>query len=154
MCRKYTQLTIRKRYKIELLKQEEHTQNCISEILGRDKSTIPRELRRNKNAVGTYNAEYAKELSAGRCKRDSYRNFTEQTKLEIEEKLIIHWSPEQISAHLKKVMNTHISYELIYQYLDYDRAHGGYLYKLLPHRGDKYKKRNIKSRRVWNRVTA
>jgi IS30 family transposase len=40
MCRKYTQLTIRERYVIELLKQEEHTQNYISEILGRDKSTI------------------------------------------------------------------------------------------------------------------
>jgi IS30 family transposase len=40
MCRKYTQLTAKERYRIEFLKQEEHTQNYISEILGRDKSTI------------------------------------------------------------------------------------------------------------------
>jgi IS30 family transposase len=74
---------------IEFLKQERHTQNYISEILGREKSTISRELRRNKNAVGTYNAEYAEELSDIRCKRKRFRNFTDQAKKEIEEKLII-----------------------------------------------------------------
>jgi IS30 family transposase len=60
------------------------------------------------------------------------------------------WSPEQISGRLKIQYNIKISYELIYQYIDRDRKAGGSLYKYLPHRGKKYKKRNIKTRkRVW-----
>ncbi len=153
MCKKYTQLTTKERYMIEYLKQEGHPQNYITEKLGRDKSTISRELRRNKNAVGAYNAKGAGELSRGRRKRERFRNFTDQAKTEIEDKLIIHWTPEQISSHLKNNFRIHISYELIYQYLVFDRDQGGGLYKLLPHRGEKYKKRNIKTaRRVWKKA--
>ena len=150
MCKNYTQLTIRERYTIEDLIQEGKAQNRIAEKLGRDNSTISRELARNRDKNGVYHAEKADISAKNRCKRERFRNFTEQTQSEIEEKLIIHWSPEEISAHLKDKFNIHISYELIYQYLDFDRKQGGELYKLLPHRGDKYKKRNIKTRRrVW-----
>ena len=48
---------------------------------------------------------------------------------------------------LKEQENVHISYELIYQYLEFDREHGGQMSLLLPHRGKKYKKRNIKKQR-------
>ena len=150
MCKKYTQLTIKERYTIEILKQEGHTQNFIAEKLARDKSTIYREINRNKDDEGIYHAEIAELSAKNRCKREKFRNLTEEVKSEIEEKLIIHWSPEEISAHLKNKRNINISYELIYQYLDFDRKQGGELYKLLPHRGEKYKKRNIKTRRrVW-----
>ena len=150
MCKQYTQLTIKERYTIEYLKQEGQTQNYIADKLGRDKSTIYRELNRNKDDDGIYHAEIAEISAKNRCKREKFRNFTEQAKSEIEEKLIIRWSPEEISAHLKNKLNINISYELIYQYLVFDRAQGGELYKLLPHRGEKYKNRNIKTRRrVW-----
>ena len=150
MCKNYTQLTIRERYTIEDLIQEGKPQNRIAEKLGRDNSTISRELARNRDKNGIYHAEKAEEFAGDRCIRSRFNNFTELTKSIIESKLIIHWSPEQISSHLKNKYGVQISYELIYQYLTFDREQGGNLYKLLPHRGDKYKKRNIKTRRrVW-----
>jgi IS30 family transposase len=71
------------------------------------------------------------------------RYMTEFLK-QLEEKLILHWSPEQISAHLKNKIGIDIGYELIYQYLASNRARGSNLYKLLSHRGEKHKKRDIK----------
>jgi IS30 family transposase len=135
---------------IEDLIQEGKTRNYIVDKLSRDKSTISRELARNKNGNGVYNAEHADALSRNRCKRDKFRKFTGSVESIIEDKLIDHWSPEQISAYLRDQENVYISHELIYQYLAFDRKQGGRLHKLLPHRGDKYKKRNLKTqRRVW-----
>ena len=52
---------------------------------------------------------------------------------------------------LKNKYNIYISHELIYQYLAFNKDQGGRLYELLPHRGKKYKKRNIQTRkRIWN----
>lgn len=135
---------------IEDLIQEGKLQNHIAEKLGRNKGTISRELKRNRDSNGIYHAEKAEEFACDRCKRERFHNFTDLAESVIEEKLEIHWSPEQISAELKKTHNIYASYELIYQYLAFDREQGGELYKLLPHRGKKYKKRNIKTRkRVW-----
>jgi len=87
--------------------------------------------------------------AAERRKRVIPSRFTEKAKNIIKENLKIGWSPEQISARLKRDHKIKISYELIYQYIDRDRKNGGSLYKYLPHRGKKYKKRNIKTRKVW-----
>ena len=46
--RGYTQLTQEQRYQIYILKQAEYNQAQIAEMLERDKSTISRELRRNR----------------------------------------------------------------------------------------------------------
>ncbi len=53
--RGYTQLTQEERYQIYVLKKAGHNQTVIASLLGRDKSTISRELRRNrglKRAIG------------------------------------------------------------------------------------------------------
>ncbi len=64
--------------------------------------------------------------------------------------MIDNWTPEQISAYLKIKFRIFVSYELIYQYIAFDRDNGGKLHRLLPHRGEKYKKRNVKTpRRNW-----
>jgi len=57
---KYNQLTIRERYMIEYFIQEGKTQNYISERLGRDKSTIFREIARNSDNNKIYHAESAR----------------------------------------------------------------------------------------------
>jgi len=155
MCKKYTQLTIRERYTIEDLFQGRKSQKYIAEKLGRSRSTISRELRRNRDENSIYHAETAEELALKRCKRKRFKNLTELAKSVIERKLIIHWSPEEIAETLKSKYNINISHEMIYQYLDFDRNSGGIFYKLLPHRGAKYKKRNIKTcKRVWRTAKA
>lgn len=147
---KYTQLTEKERYQLELLIQEHSTQKMAAEILGRSRSTISRELKRNKDPDGRYFSEAAIVKTAERRKRIIPTKFTELVKGQIQEKLELGWSPEQISGRLKIQSNIKISYELIYQYINRDRKAGGTLFKYLPHRGKKYKKRNIKTRRrVW-----
>ena len=123
------------------------TQNYIADKLGRHKSTISRELARNKEKGQRYQADKAGSLALSRCKRESFRHITDSVKSIMEDKLIAHWSPEQISACLRDRDGVNISHELIYQYLAFDRKQGGNLYMLLPHRGKKYKKRNIKTRK-------
>ena len=138
---------------MEYLIQEGKPQFYIAEKLGRSKSTISRELRRNKNKDVRYSAEAAETAKNERCKRETFRSFTDLSKSIIEEKLMIHWTPEQISAELKNKHNIHASHELIYQYLAFDRQKGGTLYMYLPHRGKKYKKRNLKTRnKIWNKA--
>ena len=48
----YTQLTQEEQYQIHILKKAEFSQTEIAELLERDKSTISRELRRNRSLKG------------------------------------------------------------------------------------------------------
>jgi IS30 family transposase len=106
-------------------------------------------LKRNKHN-GVYSGEIAINLTVERRRRERATKFTEIVKGRIVTDLKNHWSPEQISGRLKKDKVASISHELIYQYIDKDRKAGGILYTYLPHRGKKYKKRNLKTRRkVW-----
>jgi IS30 family transposase len=147
---KYTQLTMKERYYIELLIQEGHSQKMISEFTGRHKSTINREIKRNKGSNGLYVADEAINLARKRRERTIDVKLTPEHEDFIRDKLELSWSPEQIAGYIKRTKElVSISHELIYQHIDRDRKEGGSLYKYLPHRGDKYKKRNIKTRRVW-----
>jgi IS30 family transposase len=153
MAKRYIQLTEKERYCIEILIQEGYSNKMISQKLGRDKSTIGREIKRNSNGCGNYFSEEANSLAKNRRKREFFSKFTDIAKYVIEDKLQDKWTPEQISAELKLEYNIFISHELIYQYINNDRKSGGTLYKLLPCRGNKYKKRNIKTRvKIWKKV--
>lgn len=149
MAVEYAQLTLKERYNIEFLIQEGFSNKSIALRLCRDKSTIGREIKRNSNSRISYSAEVANMSATRRCKREIPSKFTLLSKDIIEDKLGLKWSPEQISSHLKSVHSIFISHELIYQYIDNNRKSGGNLYKLLPHRGKKYKKRNIKTRKKY-----
>ena len=46
MSKNYFQLTLVQRYQIEALKDADHTQRSIAKIIGVDRSTICRELKR------------------------------------------------------------------------------------------------------------
>ncbi len=50
--RTYTQLIQQERYLIYILKKEKYSQARIAALLGRDKSTISRELRHNRGQKG------------------------------------------------------------------------------------------------------
>ncbi len=57
MAVRYTQLTIRERYTIEFLIQGGFDNNSIALKLGRDKSTVGREIRRNSLIRKNYSAD-------------------------------------------------------------------------------------------------
>lgn len=152
MALKYTQLTLKERYNIEFLIQAGFSNKAIALRLCRDKSTIGREIKRNSDNRESYSAETADVSAKSRCGRELSSKFTAFVKDKIIDKLTIKWSPKKISAWLKIEYNIFISHELIYQYINDNRKSGGTLYKLLPCRGKKYKKRNIKTRKVWKKV--
>jgi len=61
----YTQLNQQERYQIYALKQAGHNNNDIAALLGRHKSTISRELGRNRSG-GEYQPEQAQHLALQR----------------------------------------------------------------------------------------
>lgn len=146
----YTQLTDKERYNIEFLLQAGYKQKDISKKLFRSRSTISRELKRN-SISDRYNASLAIGFSRERCKskREHFKHITGFVHDKISDRLTDKWTPEQISSYLKLEYGISVSHEQIYQYINNDRHLGGKLYLKLPHRGKKYKKRNIKMRKKF-----
>ena len=125
----YTQLTQEQRYQIHALLKMEHQQTEIAESLGVHKSTVSRELRRNKGLRG-YRPKQAHQKAMSR--RDhSRRRINPETWLLIEAQIRREWSPEQISGWLKRHAAVEISHEWIYQYVLADKHAGGTLYRHL-----------------------
>lgn len=150
----YTQLTQEERYQIYALMKAGHNQTEIAHILGRDKSTISRELRRNSGLRG-YRPKQAQRLSAKRRHdRDNLRITPEHWML-VERFLREDWSPEQISLWLADEKAIYISHEWIYQYVLQDKSRGGDLYRHLRCQKQRRKRYGSYSRRgqLVNRVS-
>jgi IS30 family transposase len=127
--RTYKQLTQGKRYQIFALLKIGQKQTQIALAVGVCKSTISRELRRNRGQRG-YRPQQAHQKALNRRKRNKLRIGPASWVL-IEEKLRLDWSPEQISGWLKKHMDVRISHEWIYPYVYADKRVGGDLHKPL-----------------------
>lgn len=125
----YTQLTQTQRYQIYALLKMEHSQTQIADCLGVHKSTISRELMRNRGQRG-YRPKQAHQKAKGRRAHNGLR-IKEQDWQLVEEKLRLDWSPEQISTWLKQMWNIQVSHENIYKYIYADKRVGGSLYKHL-----------------------
>ena len=119
----YTHLTQTERYQIYALMKAGHTQSEIASVLERSKSTISRELSRNRGQCGyrpkqAHCASIARHAMNARTIDDATWQFTQQ-------KLLLQWSPEQISGHAT------ISSETVYQRVYADKRAGGLLWKNL-----------------------
>ena len=126
----YTQLTHEQRYQIYALMKAKHTQTDIAQIVGVHKSTICRELRRNKGLRG-YRPKQAHMLATHRrqnCRR--IRISSDDWRL-VEQLIRMDWSPEQISLWLRKQHRLRISHEWIYHYILLDKRQGGDLHSHL-----------------------
>jgi IS30 family transposase len=148
MPKGYHHLNRDKRCQLHTLLKRGDSISFIAKELQVDKSTIHREIKRNRGKRG-YRYKQAQEKALER------RNFNKQRRKMrsamtaiIEEKLDLQWSPEQISGWLKKkgYLNA-VSHETIYKYIWEDKKRGGLLYKQLRHRGKKYNKRGKKGGR-------
>jgi len=126
---RYNQLTQTQRYQIHALLKMGHNQTEIAKVLTVHKSTICRELHRNRGLRG-YRPKQAHIMALGR-RRKAKPLIGRDTWEMIEEKLHQDWSPEQISVWLKKGHGIRTSHERIYQYVLADKWAGGSLYKHL-----------------------
>ncbi len=141
--KEYSHITLAQRHKIEALLKAGHKATFIAKQLKVDRSSIYRELNRNKTKTGRYNAVFAQELSEEKKERFSHnRSFTFSMEKFIREKLSKEqWSPEQISGYCKENNINMVSHESIYKFIYQDKDNAGVLYKNLRVASKKYRKR-------------
>lgn len=151
--RTYSQLTQVQRYQIYALLKMGHLQTEIAKIVGVHKSTISRELKRNRGGRG-YRPKQAQRFTKERQKKSNPRIEPEDWKL-VESLINLDWSPEQISNHCRDNQIMHISHEWVYRYIYKDKREGGSLWKHLRCRKKRkkrygsYDKRGQIPNRVW-----
>jgi IS30 family transposase len=127
--RTYTQLTREQRYQIYVLLKAGHNQTEIALFIKVHKSTISRELRRNRGQKG-YRPKQAQQFAWNRRKKARYR-IDASAWILIEALIRQEWSPEQVSDWLKDNYGLQISHEWIYQYILMDKHAGGDLHRHL-----------------------
>jgi IS30 family transposase len=138
--RTYHQLTSEERYAIATLKKQGLGPAAIALALGRHRSTIYREIKRNRRKDGGYRWFTAGEKARGRRSR-SRRNqrFTPTDWALVESWLREDLSPDQVSGWLRRFLLLQISHETIYRYIWANKQRGGTLYRHL--RGAQKKRR-------------
>ena len=139
----YRQITFAERYTLGLLRQRGLAPATIARVLGRHRSTIGREVRRNSaNSDGTYRPQLADWYAHGRRAR-SRRNtrFAPADWSRVAALVREDWSPEQIAGWLRRHRILTISHETIYRYLWADKQAGGQLHSHLRGARKKCRKR-------------
>jgi IS30 family transposase len=120
----YTQLSCEERDKIAVLRAKGLSLREIARIIGRNKSTISRELQRNSAPIyDVYLPHKADTRAKERKQQAGKRKRLKNPMVEkyVIEKLKLGWSPEQIAGRLSKDHpGLSISHEAIYQYI-YDK---------------------------------
>lgn len=123
----YQQLTCEQRYQIYELHREGYRQTQIAEEIGCHKSTVSRELRRNRGQKG-YRPQQAHELALSRRQQSRGPRISEATWEEVWRLLREQWSPEQIHGRLVLEKQASVSHEWIYQAIYQDKRRGGRRY--------------------------
>lgn len=129
----YRQITADERYTLGTLHQLGYAVAVIAQVLGRHRSTIFRELRRNATRHdGSYRPQLADWYARGR-RREVRRGprFTAQEYALVRQGLARQWSPAQIAGRLRRDERLRISHETIYRYIWADKRQGGALYREL-----------------------
>lgn len=145
MSKSYHQLTEDERIEIYAMRQEGKTVPQMAKAMGRDRSTLYREVIRN-SGQRNYRPKQAhsKAMERRELKRKATK-MTEATVAYIDDKLGLQWSPDQISNTMRQApeyAGHPVSHERIYLYIWDDKRNGGTLYKHLRiGQKDKYRKR-------------
>jgi transposase, IS30 family len=136
-------LTLEQRYTVSSMLQAGSTQTAIADVLGKHKSVISREVKRNSDGRSSkYRATLADHKAKKRLKEKAKRILlTDDMKSYISAKLGAKFSPEQIVGRAKKEGVAIVSHERIYQYVWADKRTGGKLHKDLRNQGKKYRNR-------------
>jgi len=140
---KYTQITLDDRYTIYHERKQGKSCSDIAKSLGMHRSSIYRELSRNKcPSHGYYYVENADAYSRTR-RSASRRNrrYNECDYAIVRQYLRKKYSPEQITGYLKSIGKPAISHETIYQYVWRDKANGGILWTHLRQSSKRRRKR-------------
>jgi IS30 family transposase len=134
------QLSYRERCRIEDLLDAGWCQAAIARDLGRHRSTVSREVARNRAVRGRrrYGAENAQSKADERARRPKPAKLATNVRLrgQVQDRLVKHHSPEQIARRLREDFpddpEMWVSHETIYQSL-YVQSRGGLKRELARH---------------------
>jgi transposase, IS30 family len=129
----YHQITSEERYTLGVLRQQGFTDAEMARALGRHRSTIGREFRRNHSQFdGAYRPSVAQERTNGRRRRARGNSQFGAVEWKLVETLLgKKFSPEQISGWLRLLDILEISHQTIYSHVKRDRKRGGKLWEHL-----------------------
>ena len=150
----YSQLSLDERYQIQSLLKQRYRQAEIARELGRDPSTISREIARNSDyglIDHPYRATHAQAQTKERRieKGEQQRKIKGDLKTFIEGRLRLGWSPEHISGRLRLENSSYVCPESIYQHILRDLKILGFYRYCLRFAG--YKKHRFKKSRMAER---
>ena len=119
--KQYNQLDQKERDRIFLFKKKGLTNSAIAEQLGRDKSTIGRELRRNAHQkFKQYLPDTAQRKTNKRKERGRKQRYVIKQPA-LKKKIIVllkkGWSPDLIAGRLKRLKYVYLNQESIYQFI-------------------------------------
>ena len=122
-------LSLLERQRIATLRREGLSVRAVAELLGRAPSTVSRELRRNtlRHDHG-YDGDLAHARARERARRPRQARLLADPMLraQVQGKLALEWSPEQIAAYLRRTWpnrrSWHVCHETIYHALYRGRA--------------------------------
>lgn len=123
----YKQLAREQRYQIYALMKAGLSQAVIARIIGVHKSTISREMRRNRGLRG-YRPKQAHCFAAYRRAKAAKPRISSETWSLVVSLLRKDWSPEQISGWLVKEYRIRVSHESIYLFILKNKRQGGNLH--------------------------
>ena len=147
----YTHLKLEERETLFAMKQKDMTQSAVARIMGRHKSTISREIKRNRyNDLISYLPDKAHAMARDRkhvltVKMEQFKDI----RALVIERLQCKWSPDAIAGRLRIDNIFKISTETIYQYIYSDAGQALGLYKYL---ATKRKKRNKRHERKTRKI--
>lgn len=125
------------------MKKNAFTQKAIAETIGKDKSVVSRELKRNcDKRSGKYDSDLAHRKYQKRQKeKPKKRRFTPAIIAYVEKLIDEDYSPEQIVGFSKDNGIECVSHESIYQHIWQNKKEKGTLHTHLRRKGRKYRKR-------------
>jgi IS30 family transposase len=123
----YKQLAREQRYQIYALMKAGLSQTAIARIIGVHKSTISREMRRNRGLRG-YRPKQAHRFAEHRRAKAAKPRISSETWSLVVFLLRDDWSPEQISGWLAKEYRIRVSHESIYLFILKNKRQGGNLH--------------------------
>jgi IS30 family transposase len=151
----YQHITREQRYQIQAWLELNMLQDEIATHLGKNKSSISREIKRNTNSKGKYTAALADKAARARRKdgREKTRTLRKDRKLRRAVLALLRKkkSPEQIAGRRKRLQKNYVVHETLYRYI-YDYKPEWKIY--LRQKKGKYRRRHGTTAREKTREEA
>ena len=146
MGKPYGQLDLDERIELSRHHDAGKAPSEIARIMGRHRTTIDRELKRNSLPKAGYKPASADRIALSRCRRKSRIERLSPLRDHVDDHLAMGWSPEQIAGRLRLEGSQHgVSHESIYRYIYRPKVRPKKLHRYLARakatRGRRYFKR-------------